>query len=48
MLLYTDQRMRTEALDLVLQTEARTRERLGQPGIDPDSLWLPMRPPVQV
>lgn len=47
-LLYTDQRMRTEALDLVLQTEARTRERLGQPGIDPDSLWLPMRPPVQV
>ncbi|OAT67915.1 hypothetical protein AWB85_11920 [Mycobacteroides immunogenum] len=47
-LLYTDQRMRTEALDLVLQTEARTRERLGQPGIDADSLWLPTRPPVQV
>ena len=47
-LLYTDQRMRTEAFDLVLQTETRTRERLGQPGIDPDALWLPAYPPVQV
>lgn len=47
-LLYTDQRMRTEAFDLVLQTEAITRERFGQPGIDPDQLWLPTRPPVQV
>lgn len=47
-LLYTDQRMRTEALDLVLQTETRTRERLGQPGIDPDALWLPAQPTVQV
>ncbi|MUM19662.1 MULTISPECIES: hypothetical protein [unclassified Mycobacteroides] len=47
-LLYTDQRMRCEAFDLVLQTETRTRERLGQPGVDPDLLWLPAQLPAQV
>ncbi|MGH3724497.1 MAG: glycerophosphoryl diester phosphodiesterase membrane domain-containing protein [Mycobacterium sp.] len=47
-LLYTDQRMRSEAFDLVLQTETRTRERLGQPGVDADTLWLPTPPPAQM
>lgn len=46
-LLYTDQRMRTEAFDLVLQTESRTRERLGHSSPDADSLWLPARHLIQ-
>lgn len=40
-LLYADQRMRTEAFDLVLQTAALEQQRLGWVHSSVDDLWLP-------
>jgi hypothetical protein len=40
-LLYTDRRMRSEAFDLVLQTEAMDRQRGGGSSASIDELWHP-------
>ncbi|GLX98486.1 hypothetical protein [Herbidospora sp. NBRC 101105] len=42
-LLYADRRMRAEAFDLVLQTEAVERQQ-GAPGTAPENLWRPRNP----
>nr|WP_063817948.1 hypothetical protein [Herbidospora sakaeratensis] len=42
-LLYADRRMRAEAFDLVLQTEAVERQQ-GAPGTAPENLWRPRDP----
>ncbi|GAB1820390.1 DUF7847 domain-containing protein [Herbidospora sp. RD11066] len=42
-LLYADRRMRAEAFDLVLQTEAVERQQ-GAPGAGHDNLWRPRNP----